>query len=105
MIQAWFVKVGAQVWGWLVAIGAAFLVIFGFYQNAKRKGALDANDKHAKAEVERIDGEAVRKVEQAQAQAEREVETIQGAKDETDKVNRLSDDAVIDKLHDKWARD
>lgn len=105
MIQAWLAKAGAQVWAWLVAIGAAALVVFGFYKNAKRKGALDANEKHAKAEVERIDGEAVRKVENAQAQAAREVETIKGAKDETDKVNRLNDDAVIDKLHDKWSRD
>lgn len=105
MIQAWLAKAGAQVWAWLVAIGAAALVVFGFYQNVKRKGALDANEKHAKAEVERIDGEAVRKVENAQAQAAREVETIKGAKDETDKVNRLNDGAVIDKLHDKWSRD
>lgn len=105
MIQAWLAKKGAQLWAWLAAIGAAALVVFGFYQNAKRKGELDAKQEHAEAEVERIDGEAVRKVEQAQAQAAREVETIQGAKDETDKVNRLSDDAVIDKLHNEWSRD
>lgn len=105
MIQAWLAKKGAQLWALLVAIGAACLVVFGFYQNAKRKGALDANEEHAEREIERIDGEAVRKVENAQAQAEREVEAVQGAKDETDKVNRLNDGAVIDKLHDEWARD
>ena len=105
MIQAWLAKKGAQLWAWLAAIGAAVLVIFGFYQNAKRKGELDAKQEHAEAEVKRIDGEAVRKVEQAQAAAEREVETIKGAKDETDKVNRLNDDAVIDKLHNDWSRD
>jgi len=105
MIQAWLAKKGAQLWAWLAAIGAAALVIFGFYQNAKRKGELDAKQEHAEAEVKRIDNEAVRKVEQAQAAAAREVETIQGAKDETDKVNRLNDDAVIDKLHNDWSRD
>lgn len=105
MIQAWLAKAGAKLWAWLVAIGAAFLVVFGFYRNAKRKGELDAKQEHAEAEINRIDGEAVRKVEQAQAQAAREVETVQGAKDETDKVNRLNDDAVIDKLHNEWSRD
>ena len=105
MIQAWLAKKGAQLWAWLAAIGAAALVVFGFYQNAKRKGALDAKQEHAEAEVKRIDDEAVRKVEQAQAQAKTQVETIKGAKDETDKVNRLSDDAVNDKLRDEWSRD
>lgn len=105
MIQAWLAKKGAQLWALLAAVGAALLVVFGFYQNAKRKGALDAKQEHAEAEVKRIDGEAVRKVEQAQAAAAREVETVQGAKDETDKVNRLNDDAVIDKLRDDWSRD
>lgn len=105
MIQAWLAKKGAQLWAILVALGAALLVVFGFYQNAKRKGALEADEEHNEAEIKRIDGEAVRKVENAQAQAEREVEAIQGAKDETDKVNRLNDDAVIDKLHDEWSRD
>lgn len=95
----------AKVWAWLIAIGAALLVVFGFYQNAKRKGKLEADEEHNEAEVERIDAEAVRKVDNAQAQAQREVEAIQGAKDETDKVNRLNDAAVIDKLQDEWARD
>lgn len=105
MISAWLAKKGAQVWALLAAVGAALLVIFGFYQNAKRKGELNAKQEQVEAEVKRIDGEAVRKVEQAQAQAEREVETIKGAKDETDKVNRLADDAVIDKLQNDWSRD
>lgn len=105
MIQAWLAKKGAQLWALLAAVGAALLVVFGFYQNAKRKGALDANEKHAKAEVERIDGEAVRKVENAQAQAATEVETIKVAKDETDKVNRLDNGDSANKLRDEWSRD
>jgi len=105
MIQAWLAKAGARLWAYAVAIGAAVLVVFGFYQNAKRKGALEADEEHNEAEIERIDNEAVRKVENAQAQAAAEVEAIQGAKDETDKVNRLGDDAVIDELQDRWARD
>lgn len=105
MIQAWLAKKGAQLWATLAAVGVALLVLFGLYKNVKRKGAMEAEEKHTKAEVKRIDGEAIRRVENAQAQAERQVETIQGAKDETDKVNRLSDDAVNDKLRDEWARD
>lgn len=105
MISAWLAKKGAELWAWLAAIGAAALVVFGFYQNAKRKGELNAKQEHAEAEVKRIDGEAVRRVEAAQTQAAHEVETIKGAKDETDKVNRLSDDDVTRKLHDDWARD
>lgn len=104
-MNAWLVKIGAKVWAWAVAIGAACLVVFGFYQNAKRKGAMDADEKHAEAEVERIDGEAVRKVEQAQAQAETEVEAIKGAKDETEKVNRLDNGAAANELLRDWSRD
>lgn len=105
MISAWLAKKGAQLWAWLAAIGAAALVIFGFYQNAKRKGELNAKQEHAEAEVKRIDGEAVRKVEQAQAQAAIEVESIKVAKDETDKVNRLDNGDAANKLRNEWSRD
>lgn len=105
MLYAWLAKAGAKLWAGLAAVGAALLVIFGFYQNAKRKGKLEAEQQHNEEEVKRIDSEAVRRVEQAHEQADREVQTIKAAKDETDKVNRLSDDAVIGELQDKWSRD
>lgn len=105
MIQAWFAKRAAQMWAVLAGIAAAALMVLGFYRNAKRSGALDAEKEHAEAEIKRVDSEAVRKVEIAHAQTQREIETVKGAKDETDKVNRLSDDAVTSELHDKWSRD
>lgn len=105
MITAWLTKKAAQLWAIIAAIGAACLVIFGFYQNAKRKGALDANVEHAEREVERIDAAAAQKVTNAQAQAKVETETVKAAKDESDKVNRLDAGSAADKLRDEWSRD
>lgn len=97
--------IGAKLWAWLVAIAAAVVAIFGMYRNALKKGELDALEDYAEAEIDRIDNAATTKVKQAQAQAALEVETIKAAKDEMDKVNRLSDDDVTNKLFDRWARD
>lgn len=105
MIQAWLAKKGAQLWAILAAIGSAALVVFGFYRYAHKSGEVKQREKTIQDEVNRVNNQAVHKVENAHAQAAREVETIQGAKDETDKVNRLSDDDVTKRLRDEWSRD
>lgn len=105
MIYAWFAKKGAQLWAILAAIAAAVAVVFGFYEAAKRSGIHSEREKEANKEVERIDAEAAHKVDTAQAQAKRETDTIKAAKDESDKVNRLSNGDAANKLRDEWARD
>lgn len=105
MISAWFAKKGAQLWALLAAIGAAVLVIFGFYETAKRAGIYKEREAQKEKEVDRIDAEAVRKVEQAQEVAAVVTDKVGNANEVANDVVKLGDGDANNKLRDEWSRD
>jgi hypothetical protein len=101
MIQAWL----ARMWAYVAAVGAAALVIFGFYANAKRKGAMQEREKHNEAEIERIDAAAVAKVEQAQEVAAVHNEKVGNANEALNEVNAMPSGDAANELRNEWSRD
>lgn len=104
-MYAFLAKIGAKVWGYIIAIGAAIGVIFGFYHLARRSGAQGEREKQNLEEMERIDAEAVRKVEQAQEVAAVIEDKVGNANEASNDVNKLNDGDAANKLRDEWARD
>lgn len=105
MIQAWLAKKGAQLWAILAAVGAAALVVFGFYEAAKKAGVYKEREAQKEKEVDRIDAEAVRKVEQAQEVAAVVTDKVGNANEVANEVIKLGDGDANNKLRDEWARD